>query len=96
MVLMNTSILHDVPSILHNVPSILHNMPMCTLLHIVKNACIHQYHMEIKQSDKAASNDFDSFLADMRTMAQDFATHAKTIFSESLYCVTTSPLIPLL
>ena len=52
--------------------------PYSTLLHIVKNACIHAHQMEIKHADKIANKNFDTFLTEMRATAQDLATYAKS------------------
>ena len=57
-------------------------------MHIVKNACIHSYHMEIKQADKAANKKFDTFLTKMRATAQDLATYTKSTSSAKAFAAT--------
>lgn len=65
-------------------------LPYSTLLHIVKNACIHTFQMEIKQADKLANKNFDAFLTEMRATAQDLATYAKPNSAKAFAATVTT------
>ena len=69
-------------------------LPYSTLLHIVKNACIHAHQMEIKQADKIANKNFDTFLTEMRATAQDLATYAKSSSSAKAFAAQQLTLPP--
>ena len=63
-----------------------HTPRYCTLLKM--RACIHAHQMEIKQADKAANKNFDTFLNEMRATAQDLATYTKSTSSAKVFAAT--------